>query len=261
MEVLSKTRHLLFSLMTLLSLVFVTSCREPVVGPEEPEKPVEVKDTSISVDVSNVLQNQADMVITSESMIAVAYLVLSSDAEQNIGATDIFKQGIVIDIPAADVDSTETEVLIDKLSPNTEYEVFVAGRLSENEIYAMVSACEFTTADYEEGVHVYNISPSEFTVTVKLPELQDPNNVVKWGLADLATYNMNAKMNMFGYLTDAEILNLNDEVYANYFRHDTTIVFNSDNAWRRDENGNLLTDEYGDNIQYYNPITPGQPLT
>ena len=92
-----------------------------------------------------------------------------------------------------------------------------------------------------------------------MPELQSNENVIKWGLAELATYNMNSKMSMWGYSTDAEILNMSDDIYANYFSRDTTFVLDEEHSVVYDASGNPVDDGMGGILTYYNPIVPGQP--
>ena len=82
----------------------------------------------------------------------------------------------------------------------------------------------------------------------------DPENVIKYLLIDMLTYNYQSMMNY----TDADMMNLFDDIYHNYITENTVFVFNEENSILRDENGEPVTDEEGSMITLWNPMVPGQ---
>lgn len=261
MKLVYKFAHILMC-AAMLSLA-VVSCKkeQPGPGPDDPEVPVDTtgKDTTVVeepvltiISLDNVTETSFTVKYSYENLTEVAYALLPQD-EIIETSIDVFDKGVVSEITEK---KGENSLEFTDLNPGTAYSFYLAGKIND-EYFSKFCKEDFTTKDFEPGVTVLSVSQDEFSVRVVLPELQESENVVKWGTTDIATYLMNK--NGWFPLMDADILNLHDEYYHNYFRNDTTFVFNTDNSYLYDENGNIKQDEEGNLISYYNPIVPGQP--
>ena len=160
----------------------------------------------------------------------------------------------------------------DGLVKGKEYVVWITASISNTEFYqnGKVFSATFATPDYyEDQVQILSIQQDGANVYVTFPhEICHTCNRVKWGITDLATYNL------YGQPV-VEKLTTNDTHYPNYVISDDTLLeINTYNAYRRDENGNILYVDWMGNtylendpnrtedaepLQYHPILTPGTP--
>ncbi len=262
MKLNSKFSTLLWSVAISLGIVLsLGSCKKDEPVDQKPEPPVDGDTTEVvvtpefSVDFKSATSSSLTFEINTVKISQLAYDILPATEEEYVDPLNLFEVGEIKEIEA---DGT-SEIVFDALEHVTAYKAYFAAVDTAGNYLADMFVLEASTLDFEEDVVIYDITTNEFKAQFRMPQLQNEDNVIKWGLAELATYNMNSKMSMWGYTTDAEILNMSDDVYHNYFRNDTTFIFNEDNSIVRDANGNPVDDDMGGILTYYNPIVPGQP--
>ena len=262
MQFISKYWTIFVTLVVSFGMTFLLgSCKpdEPV-GPDGPsDKPgndtTEVVTPLFEVTFKEASSSSITFTVTTEHIAQVAYDVLLASEEGYVDPLNLFDNGTVVEV----AEDGSIDVVVESLSHNTPYKGYFAALTSQGENLADMIVVEGSTIDFDEDVVVYDVTSNSFRVQFRMPALQDDENVIKWGLTELATYNMQSKMSMFGYQTDAQILNLSDDVYHNYMRNDTIFLFNEENSIVYDENGNPVDDGMGGILTYYLPIVPGQP--
>lgn len=187
--------------------------------------------------------------VTAANLTEIAYLATpKADAKETPTATIVFATGVKSAI--ADGVSSLT---VSKLDPDTEYVIYVAATTANEEFFEKVLEVEAKTASFGDNAYdVFDVDYMSFSMNVKF-QPTDPENVIKYLLIDMLTYNYQSMM-----YTDAEMMNLFDDIYHNYITENTVFVFNEENSILRDENGEPVTDEEGSMITLWNPMVPGQ---
>ena len=188
--------------------------------------------------------------VTAANLTEIAYLATpKADAKETPTATIVFATGVKSAI--ADGVSSLT---VSKLDPDTEYVIYVAATTANEEFFEKVLEVEAKTASFGDNAYdVFDVDYMSFSMNVKF-QPTDPENVIKYLLIDMLTYNYQSMMNY----TDADMMNLFDDIYHNYITENTVFVFNEENSILRDENGEPVTDEEGSMITLWNPMVPGQ---
>ncbi len=205
----------------------------------------------------------AEVTVTANDIVQYAWLVLPS-SEAAPDAMVILKDGTKVTSPAA----TST-IKVTGLSVLSDYTLYLAAYVvpsnnqMQEELYDEVLAVPFKTTDYSEEFTVIKTTSDGFEAHLKYPDLGN-GKVIKWGLSNIATYNMNVQQGMmFGNaFSDASAVNNNDQAYpASIVRGDTTFVVNNDNRFVRDANGEILYDEWsGVANEYWLFVAPNEPL-
>ena len=256
----SKSSTAIWSAIISFGMIFMLgSCREPEPTPEPlpptPEDSTEVVIPEFSVEFKEATSSTLTFVATTTRISQLAYDILPASEEGYVDPLNLFEVGETVAIEA----DGSYEITFEGLEHLTEYKAYVAAVDTAGGYLANMAVVSGSTLDFEEDVTVFDLASTSFKIQVRMPELQSNENVIKWGLAELATYNMNSKMSMWGYSTDAEILNMSDDIYANYFSRDTTFVLDEEHSVVYDASGNPVDDGMGGILTYYNPIVPGQP--
>ena len=256
----SKSSTAIWSAIISFGMIFsLGSCREPEPTPEPqpptPEDSTVVVTPEFSVEFKEATSSSLTFVATTTRISQLAYDILPASEEGYVDPLNLFEVGETVAIEA----DGSYEITFEGLEHLTEYKAYVAAVDTAGGYLANMAVVSGSTLDFEEDVTVFDLASTSFKIQVRMPELQSNENVLKWGLAELATYNMNSKMSMWGYSTDAEILNMSDDIYANYFSRDTTFVLDEEHSVVYDASGNPVDDGMGGILTYYNPIVPGQP--
>ena len=188
--------------------------------------------------------------VTAANLTEIAYLATpKADAKETPTATIVFATGVKSAI--ADGVSSLT---VSKLDPDTEYVIYVAATTANEEFFEKVLEVEAKTASFGDNAYdVFDVDYMSFSMNVKF-QPTDPENVIKYLLIDMLTHSYQSMMNY----TDADMMNLFDDIYHNYITENTVFVFNEENSILRDENGEPVTDEEGSMITLWNPMVPGQ---
>ena len=256
----SKFSTAIWSAIISFGMIFMLgSCREPEPTPKPnpptPEDSTEVVIPEFSVEFKEATSSTLTFVATTTRISQLAYDILPASEEGYVDPLNLFEVGETVAIEA----DGSYEITFEGLEHLTEYKAYVAAVDTAGGYLANMAVVSGSTLDFEEEVTVFDLASTSFKIQVRMPELQSNENVLKWALAELATYNMNSKMSMWGYATDAEILNMSDDIYANYFSRDTTFVLDEEHSVVYDASGNPVDDGMGGILTYYNPIVPGQP--
>lgn len=235
----------LFSLVCmLLAGVGLTGCTDDKTEPDPGTWP------SLEVKFLEAQYSTVKLEVTAANLTEIAYLATpKADAKETPTATIVFATGVKSAI--ADGVSSLT---VSKLDPDTEYVIYVAATTANEEFFEKVLEVEAKTASFgDDAYDVFDVDYMSFSMNVKF-QPTDPENVIKYLLIDMLTYNYQS---MMGY-TDADMMNLFDDIYHNYITEDTVFVFNEENSILRDENGEPITNEDGSMMTLWNPMVPGQ---
>ena len=185
----------------------------------------------------------AQIKLTTENIAQYAYVVETSDT--NLIPDLIFATGEV-----APCEDGQNLVDLTALSPNTDYVAIFAAATIEDEFLSDVVKVTFKTEAFTEELTIYDIDYMSFSAHFNYPKDKiGEGNVIKWGLTEFPVYYTNRLVKGF---TDAEMLNMNDDVYHNYVTESTTWLFNEENSY--------VGTPSEDAPVFYDPIVPGQPM-
>lgn len=237
-------RFLNVAVLAVTAGYLMTGCeKDSTSNEEQPEV------ASLTAELVSASSTSADIKLTTTKIVEVAYVV-AAENETAPEAAVVFATG------TRGVECTDGEnvVTVRNLSPLTDYVIYLAGITDEEAYYDDVAAVSVSTTDFAEDIAVYDVSSDRFKLRFRYPDNVAEGNVIKWGFSDIAMFNMNKMQSCV-----ADMLNLNDDYYHNYFTEEKNFSFSNDDADRlvHDENGELAVDEWGENIPYYEPIVPG----
>lgn len=239
-------RFLNVAVLAVTAGYLMTGCeKDSTSNEEQPEV------ASLTAELVSASSTSADIKLTTTKIVEVAYVV-AAENETAPEAAVVFATG-TRGVECTDGENTLT---VRNLDPLTNYVIYLAGITDEEAYYEEVAAVQVSTTDFAEDIATYDVSYDRFKLRIRVPDgLAESGNVLKWGLCDIIMYNSN-KM---GGASDAEMMNLNDDYYHNYFSEDKTFSFSNDedDIYVHDENGELALDESGNKISYYEPIVPG----
>ena len=230
----------LFSLVCmLLAGVGLTGCTDDKTEPDPGTWP------SLEVKCLEAQYSTVKLEVTAANLTEIAYLATpKADAKETPTATIVFATGVKSAI--ADGVSSLT---VSKLDPDTEYVIYVAATTANEEFFEKVLEVEAKTASFGDNAYdVFDVDYMSFSMNVKF-QPTDPENVIKYLLIDMLTHSYQSMMNY----SDADMMNLFDDIYHNYITEDTVFVFNEENSILRDENGEPVTDEEGSMINALEP--------
>ena len=205
---------------------------------------------SLEVRLVETQYSTAKLEVTAANLSEIAYLATpKADAKETPTATIVFATGV----KSAIQDGVST-LTVNKLNPDTEYIIYVAATTANEEFFEKVLEVTAKTESFGDNAYdVFDVDYKSFSMNVKF-QPTDPENVIKYQLIDMLTYNYQSMMGN----TDADMMNLFDEVYGNYIKENTVFVFNEENSIIRDENGEPVVDEEGGTMTRWNPMVPGQ---
>ena len=208
------------------------------------------KDPAFSAVLAVANSTSADIQLTTTRITEAAYLIADEETPAPDAAV-VFATGT----RGITCQDGETLVTVRNLNPLSEYVIYFAGITDEEAYYDDVVAVSVSTTDFAEDIAVYDISCDRFKLRIRVPDNVAEGNVIKWGLNDIAMFNMSRMQGGF----DADLLNLNDEYYHNYFSEDRIFSFSNDESDRLvlDENGDPALNEMGETTPYFEPIVPG----
>ncbi len=192
----------------------------------------------------------AEILLTTENIARVAYTTeLASETQGAPNLQVLFATGKQMTI----AEQGESTLMIEQLSPNSEYVVYIAGEIAGIEEYMeqVVTVKNVKTSDFAQDVNVRDIHYRGFTIDVRVdPSIKEQNHVIKWGTSDLFMY----KKNGGGYGVDAEIINTHDKAWGgvNLFNESKSLIIDEEHSYIYNSQGQI--ENY-----YYESIVPGQP--
>lgn len=203
----------------------------------------------LSAELVSASSTTADITLTTTKIVEAAYVAYKAGEAEPEPAV-VFATG-TRGIACKDGDNAVT---VKGLDPLSDYVVYFAGITDSEDYYSEVASVAVATVDFSEDLSVFDIDYDSFKLRLKLPEsIAENGNVVKWGLTDIVNYVSNSMM-----YSDADMMNLSDELYHNYITETTTFNFDYDNSLVLDESGNPVEDDIqGGYLYYYDPIVPG----
>lgn len=235
----------------LVALLMVSACDKDQNKPNQ-GKPEEKK----TAEISNVKAEitTAEIKLATKGLTEYAYLVYGAEEETEEDPTLIFVSGTKGELKDGD-----NSVIISGLEANSSYKAVFALKDAE-EYYEDLLLAEINTTDYVETFTLIETYSDGVKFNLKVPQsVREAGNVLRWGIATLPMYK-NWKSE-WQYFTDAEMLLHNGNVFGNYIKNDSTFVFNGNNIYETDENGEPIMDPMtGDFNLIHFPFTPGEPV-
>lgn len=233
------------SLITLLGSTFaVLLCLS---GCGEKEKPVV---TSANAALVSTAAASAEVVLTTSNLSEYAYLVFAENETPEEDPAVLFVTGN----KGALVDGENT-VVIRGLEANSSYVAVIALR-NADKYWDEVFKIEITTTDWTEPFTLIDTYPDGFKAHFMVPQsVKEAGHALRFNVGSLPMY-INGKYS-FGTVPEADMLIQNTGMY---FMNDTTFVYNADNAYLTDENGDLVVDEWGEHVQLHTYFAPGEPI-
>ncbi|MBO5806337.1 MAG: hypothetical protein J6R10_05700 [Tidjanibacter sp.] len=192
----------------------------------------------------------AEILLNTENISRIAYT--TERASETQGAPNLqvlFATGKQMTI----AEQGETTLMVEQLSPNSEYVVYIAGEIAGIEEYMeqVITVKGIKTTDFAQDVNVRDIHYRGFTVDVRVdPKVKEANHVIKWATSDLFLY----KKNGGGNGIDAELINTHDTAWGglNLFNESRSLIIDEEHSYIYNSQGQV--ENY-----YYESIVPGQP--
>lgn len=245
---MKKFFYILSQLAIVFAVMVMAACQptpntgtdEPDPGPDVPTPPVVELDVKFEASLVSVNSSSAEIKLVTNDVAKFAYVVETKDA--TLTPDIIFATGI-----SETCKDGETTVVVSGLSPATNYVVIFAAATVADEFHTELAKVSLSTSAFTEELTIYDVGYNTFSAHLNFPKDKvQPGNVLKWGLTELPQYYTN-----YMGLADADMINLNDGAYHNYFSESKTWVFNEKNSF--------IGDPADDNT-LYNPMVPGQPM-
>ncbi len=238
-------KHYMFAVAALLIGFAFSACTPDQKEPDQP-KPTEM---SVELNVASVSSSGAVVEVVTSGVTSFAYLLNESE----IPSTAIFGGGTLVEIEDATV-STTTEVSFSGLESQVTYTVYFAAR-NEEGISETVYPVEFTTVGYTDVLTVVDRMYDGFAVHIALPdEVIERGNALRYSTTSLAMYNYMKSMGSM----ELDMLLYNAQQCTD---SDKTVIYDEYHSTERDENGDLIYDDYGNllSASYSDPKVPGEP--
>ncbi len=207
-----------------------------------------------NLEVRTVGPDFVEVYVTAPSSVEMAYAlekeagVVSAAVLFMVGDTKIVNPGDLIRLDNV-------------LDSETEYHLYAVAKLNA-ESYSKVISQKFTTQAYNFNrlLTVVQNKLDGYRVHITVPKsTKDSGNVIRYSAASQAIYNIikdNAGDETYHVL---ESIVANGNRHGNYTHNDTTLLRDNSNVVLLDINGNPVLDEFGDQIDIHDPITPGEP--
>lgn len=238
---MKRTINCLLAAGVIVLAALMTSCRR---GNENvPSARAEVLSAAIT---------SASVKLETNSLISYSYLVVESGAEVTDDPVLIFTEGT-----NGTLVNGSNEVLIEGLDGECDYTAVFAFKQSETSYYPEILRVELTTGEYTDPVTLIATYPDGFKVHFKIPaQVKENGNALRFAMGNQVMYNINK--NGWRASLDTQLLLYNGQMCA---VNDTTILWNSDNVYALDENGEFILDDLtGEPIQIHNIFIPGEPM-
>lgn len=192
----------------------------------------------------------AQLKLTTKGIAQYAWVAFNKDASTDNQSADLlFAKGTV-----CDCQDGENIVNVTGLTADRTYKVLIAGSTINDDFYENVLQIEVSTSRFSEELTIYDIDYMSFKAHLNFPRTKvQEGNVLKVGLMDVATYNLYEST-----YSDASHLNLNDAIYHNYIKGDSTFIFDEEHNYFEYKGGEGEEDD--DLLNYFSPIVPGQPM-
>ena len=219
---------------------FSTGCQEEGYG-------------DFGISVKELGPDYVDMFITAPGPLEMGYLI--SKETKLVNPAVIFKTGKTITVKPGEVVR-----ITDRIVQDTKYYMYAAAKLDAQN-YSEVVSIEFQTKKYSfnETFTVVDRYLDGYKIHVTVPEsVKKAGHVLRYSTSSLATYNK--VIQLYG-TDDVSMLVTNGGVYTRYIKNDSTLVYDNNNIYEVDENGEPIIDEStGEVIDFHDPISPGEPV-
>ncbi len=216
------------------------------------EKNTGVGDFALSL--KTVGADYVEISVTAPSDVEMAYVI--SEDSQALTPAVLFMTG-----KTAIVSPGSVLKITDGLFQNKDYRLYAAAKLDDRNYSRMVTL-EFSTKAYEfdDLLTVVEQKYDGYKIHINVPEeTKKRGNVIRYGGTSLAWFNVlkNNSGDETATILNAVVANGNRN--GNYAKNDTTLIRDNTNIVQLDQNGDPVLDEYGQQIDIHDPISPGEP--
>lgn len=240
-------KYYFFATIALIGGFALASC-EPDPEGEGTRAPMDVV---VDIEAGYIDQITANFTVKTTGLTDFAYLLTD---KADIEATAILGGGEQIEIEDASTETT-TNIKFENLEPSTLYSFYIAGHMTNGDLYEKVIKTDFTTTGFGQAITVLDTMYDGFKVHLTIPEeVKERGNAVRYSTASLAMYNYQIMREVFSpdqLLTNAGQCTTKDK----------TIIYDDYHSTERDENGDEIYDENGNfaSATFADPKTPGEP--
>lgn len=204
---------------------------------DDPETDNKAGAVSFEVELTSVGAASADVVIRSNGIAKVAWVV---------GTQPINDRNLIFASEnRVTITSKEQSESIGGMQPESRYVISFAAETTKGKFHDKVVSLEVTTTDFSDEYTLFDIDYRSAKIHIKFPEaVRERGNALKWGFCDFALYNNG--------LPDADKINgMQESFYKNYILEDHLFVL--DNS---DEN--ILVDPSQPDYPLYLELYPNQ---
>ena len=240
-------KYTLLALFAILAGFATTSCTK-----DTADKPVDKVETTVNVEVTDVVANGATFVVTTQNVKEFAYVQRDTELPATaILQSDEFKTKI-----QDTASTTTTNITITGREAGKTYTYFFAFRLADDSIYEEVKRVEFTTTSYGDNVlNIVDRMNDGFSIYIQMPEeVKARGNALRYSTSSMPMYNYAKSMGSM----ELDMLLYNAQQYTTT---DKLVIYDEYHSTERDENGNLIYDEAGNlaSATFADPKVPGEP--
>lgn len=247
-----KTDVLRISAIFAAAITLIASCHETPEG-KDPVTPAEPGKATIEVTVPTeaLTINSAAARIKTKHVTHLAYILKTAAESYDTTPALMFEDGEIFICNA----KGDTTLVFTELEALTDYALYVAGRDTTGNIMDTLISVPFRTPDYTEFATVTRRTYDGVELYVQVPAwTATDSSVVRYGISSLPMWNT---LKLVQEWATPDILLWNGQ---RWLRESGKVVYNGDNEYELDENGEIVYDEYGEPVVIHDPIVPGEPL-
>ncbi len=192
--------------------------------------------------------------VTAPYEVEMAYVL--SEERQALSAAVIFLTGRTMRVAPGQV------IRLDKgMFENRDYHLYAVSKLDAKN-YSGITELAFKTSEYnfDQLLTVVGSYYDGYKIHMTIPQsTKEKGNAIRFGGTSLAWYNVlkSSSGDETSTILNAVVANGNRQ--GNYAKNDTTLIRDNTNIVVLDADGNPVLDEYGDQIDIHDPISPGEP--
>ncbi len=207
-----------------------------------------------NLELKTVEADFIELNVTAPSEVEIAYAIF--EEAQVLTPAVLFVTGEKMTVNPGDVVK-----ISDNIFQNKSYYLYAAAKLDAQN-YSKIVSLEFTTKEYQfdELLTVVERKYDGYKIHVTVPEeVKERGNVIRYAGSSLALYNSLVSRSGSEESTVLNAVVANGNRHGNFIKNDSTIVRDNSNIVVLDENGDPVLDEYGQQIDIHDPISPAEP--
>lgn len=245
-----KAKFLKIAAISAAAMMLLASCHENPNKPDNP--PVDEKNSTINVTVptETITPIYAEAKVKTQHITHFAYAMKPAGESYDVTPALLFEDAEIV----ACNTKGDTTLAFPELEAKSDYKLYVSAMNDKGTIMDTLITVPFSTPDYSSFVTVTKRTLDGAELYVQVPAWTDSDSsAVRYGMTSLPMWNM---LKMQEWAT-TDILLWNGQ---RFLTKPGKVIYNTDNCYEVDENGDIIYDEYGEPIVIHDPIVPGEPL-